>query len=153
MKKAAKTAKKKPTKKAAKKAKPKKDDLAPIEILPPLGDCWARVLYYTPFTMGGEVWQHHKYKVPGYAITLPGEIDGFIAKMPDGSWNCYDILTGGCLGDGENQMAAIIKAHENINATPNLKQQIKEMHEKRPLSSLPETTAEEAARRLAKAGK
>jgi hypothetical protein len=109
---------------------------------------WVRVKFYEPFTMGGSVWRDVRYEVEGDPITLPRKIKGHVSRNAAAKkWVVHELTTGGFLGDGKTKKDAIECAKNNISITPDLEQQIAKMSD---LMGLPETTTQEALRRLAK---
>lgn len=112
---------------------------------------YAAVQFYEPFTMGGNVWQWRKYAVDGSSVKV-GEFNCFLFKSPGYQYYyVHECKTGVCIGEGKTKKAAVEKASENVDTTPDLKEQMKQfLDENGAVESFIEVAAEEVFKRLNK---
>lgn len=106
---------------------------------------WARAIFYEPFVMGGDVYQHVRYKHEGEEVKIYGN-KGNVAKVND-HWEVFEAVSGGLCGKGKTKEAAIADAIHNVRITPSFKDQIKELGK---IENCREVTADEALQRLSK---
>ena len=106
-------------------------------------------LYYVPFVMGGDVWQPRRYKVENVKETRTiNGIDVFLQKCPiDGMWRVTETTTGGLLGQGNSEKKAFEVATDNIESTPDLKDQMAKFG---PVENHPEVDYTEAHERFSR---
>jgi len=106
---------------------------------------WARAEVYEPFTMGGPLRKHVRYKLKGFRVSLDNSFEGYAVKSD--SWNIYESFSGGFFGSGRSMVSAIKTANKNISITPDLADQVKKSG---PVMELPERDTEEVLKMLKK---
>jgi hypothetical protein len=139
----------------ARKRQPPKAANLPTVQLQPLLQVYVRLAVYEPFRLGGGVhrlgpmWIEKKYLIP---VSNQGRIGDFeIWVVHDqqfsGQYRIYEKTTGGGIGHGPDEGAALADAIHNIAITPDLKDQIAAAA---PLEGLAVIDTEEALKMLAK---
>jgi hypothetical protein len=89
---------------------------------------WALVLVYTPFVMGGNVWQPKRYRTEGKPEKV-GKYECFsFWNELQSRYQVHDVKSGGLLGDGPTLAAALEIAAKNVRTTPDLDEQMKKIN-------------------------
>jgi hypothetical protein len=113
-----------------------------------LTEQWAICQFYEPFRLGGPLWDFVRFKVNGSPIILDRDIEAFIYTFPKPKeYRVHHTQTGGLLGSGKTQKAAIEMANYNISMTPDIFNQFLTLG---PVLNHREVQTHEAFNRLSK---
>lgn len=84
---------------------------------------------YNAFRVGGNLWQMTSFELEGEAISLDKRISGVLFYDEEYSklYRVYHKQSGGMLGDGVTRKDAIKMANHNIEITPDIRQQMKDL--------------------------